>query len=73
MDLMVQAGFSEEVPLKLRLKGWNWANHEQNPRNGVPEREHSKLRGLLAAESLYILCVRDMKTQKEPRIPLASP
>lgn len=21
MDLMVQAGFSEEVPLKLRLKG----------------------------------------------------
>lgn len=67
MDQMVHAGFSEELPLKLTLKGWNRANHEQNPRNSISERRHSKLRGPAAAGSLYILCVCDVKTQREPR------
>lgn len=73
MGQMVHAGFSEELPFELTLKGWNRANHDQNPRNSISERRHSKLLGPAAAESLYILCVCDVKTQREPRIHLASP
>lgn len=73
MDQMLQEGFLEEVPLKLRLKEWDWANHKQNQRNGIPETGHSKFRGLAAAKSLCILYACDVSTQKEPRIHLASP
>lgn len=30
MVQVVMAGFSEEAPLKLRLKGWDGAHHEPN-------------------------------------------
>ena len=72
MDQVVQAGFSEEVPLMLRLKGWDWTHGEWDLRNGIPKGRNRAFRGPAAAESLYIFCVCDIKTQKESRVHLAS-